>query len=337
MPNDKKQLVLIVSNSLDIHVDELEKHLASQGQDFFRLNLDKFPRDYDIALNATSQGEINYQFNHLPSNVSFGNKDIKSVWVRKKAPFSFVSDDLQPQEKAFAEQEAEFLLNGFLHSLDCYWMSHPRDLRASQWKVEQLSRASRYGFRVPDTLLSNNPEDVINFYHKHHQRIITKPISDSALAADKVEVDEIVAPGVMTTLITPEHIEHIEAVREFPCCFQQYIEKQFEVRATVIGDKIFSARIDSQADKRTAVDMRDFSVEIDYDAWQLPDAVASQCIEFVHSYGLQYGAMDLIYTPDNEFVFLENNPGGQFWFVEQLVPELRMMEHLAHCLVEARS
>ena len=54
----------------------------------------------------------------------------------------------------------------------------------------------------------------------------------------------------------------------------------------------------------------------------------------MHSYGLTYGAIDLIVTPAGEYVFLENNPVGQFLFVEELVPELDMAGALATCLVE---
>jgi hypothetical protein len=43
--------------------------------------------------------------------------------------------------------------------------------------------------------------------------------------------------------------------------------------------------------------------------------------------------MDLILTPDDRFVFLENNPNGQFLFVEQKIPELKMSEALASCLI----
>jgi hypothetical protein len=54
----------------------------------------------------------------------------------------------------------------------------------------------------------------------------------------------------------------------------------------------------------------------------------------VRSYGLNYGAIDLIVTPRGEHVFLENNPVGQFLFIEELVPELDMTGALAMCLVE---
>lgn len=330
-----EMIVLIISHSADIHVDEVEKHLLAKGQQFLRLNLDHFPRDYNIEFSVECGNKICYELIHKPSGIKANNRNIKSVWVRKRAPFCFVSEDLCVQEKQFAEQEVEHLFNGFLSSLECYWMSHPKAIRAAQWKVEQLSRANKFGFKTPDTLITNNPAKVIDFYNKHNKRIITKPLSDAALAADKVDHEDLVSCGLYTTLLTSEQIGHIEAVKEFPCNFQQYIEKQFELRVTIIGNDVFTAKIDSQADERTTIDVRDFSAEIDYDAWHLPVEVASQCLEYVHSYGLQYGAMDLIYTPDNEFVFLENNPGGQFWYVEQLVPELRMMEKLADCLTAA--
>ena len=109
--------------------------------------------------------------------------------------------------------------------------------------------------------------------------------------------------------------------------------KAHEFRATVIGDALFAARIHSQDDPRTATDLRDMSADIRYEAADMPPEVARRCLDFVHSYGLTYGALDLIVTPDGDHVFLENNPVGQFLFVEQLVPQLDMTGALAKCLV----
>jgi len=333
MYNNNKT-VLIVSHSGDIHVDEMEKVLAAKGQNYFRLNIDCFPRDFDISCVARGFAQYpQYELCHLPSGVTVANTDIQSVWLRKKADFAFLSDDLAPQEKKFAEQEAEHLLNGFLYSVDSYFVSPPKSIRASQWKMEQLCRARKFGFNTPETLITNQPHKVLEFFQRH-QKVITKPLSGPSLASDEVAPEDVVAPGMATTLLTEEMLRDVESVREFPCQFQQYVEKSFELRVTVIGNQVFSAKIDSQADPRTAIDFRDYSVEIDYSAWTLPGEIASACVEFVHSYGSQYGALDLIYTPDGQFVFLENNPVGQFWFVQQLVPELKMLEALADCLIQ---
>ena len=159
----------------------------------------------------------------------------------------------------------------------------------------------------------------------------------TTLGAELVEAQERITTGMGTTVITEEHMEHIDGVKEIPCYFQSYTDKAFELRVTVIGDKVFAAKIDSQKDARTAVDYRDFSAEIQYEAFKLPQHIEQYCRDFVHSYQLQYGAIDIIVTPQNDYVFLENNPAGQFWFVEQLVPELTMLEALADRLVEGNS
>ena len=153
------------------------------------------------------------------------------------------------------------------------------------------------------------------------------------LAAEQVEPEHRIGVSLPTTRITRDHEEMLDAVAELPCFFQQYIAKRYELRVTVIGDQVFAAKIHSQDDPRTATDYRDFSADILYEAETLPPEIARRCLDFVHSYGLTYGALDLIVTPDEAYVFLENNPVGQFLFVEQLVPELDMTGALAACLV----
>jgi len=95
-----------------------------------------------------------------------------------------------------------------------------------------------------------------------------------------------------------------------------------------------AARIHSQDDPRTVVDYRDFSADIRYEEAGLPEDVRRRCLEFVKSYGLTFGAIDLIETRSGEYVFLENNPVGQFYFVEELVPSLKMTDAVAARLTE---
>ena len=41
--------------------------------------------------------------------------------------------------------------------------------------------------------------------------------------------------------------------------------------------------------------------------------------------GILFGAFDFIVTPEGEHVFLEVNPAGQFLWVEEANPELRLL------------
>lgn len=329
MPNR----VLIVTDSSDLHADKVCALLAARGHAPFRIDLDAFPRDYQICQ-QWHPPRLQHEVRHLPSGEVLDLNEVGAVWTRKPAEFSFLSDDLGVQERAYARLETEHALFGLLYNLKCYWMNHPLALRGAMWKGEQLQRAMQMGFRVPASIVTNAPEQVRIFRNKVAGAMVFKSMASAHLGAETVAEEDCVAHGLSTTLITEEMLDDLDAVREVPCHFQEYIPKLYELRVTVIGRHIFAAKIHSQDDARTCVDSRDMSAEIRYEACQLPPEIRQRCLDFMASYGLQFSAFDLIVTPSHEYVFLENNPVGQFLYVEQLIPEFTMLQTLADTLIE---
>ncbi|MES2075175.1 MAG: hypothetical protein V4462_06085 [Pseudomonadota bacterium] len=324
--------VLIVSNSSDLHADLVVPLLVGKGCTPFRLDLDRFPRDYELCQRF-GRGEWGGDLRHLPTGQRVGMGEIGAVWARKPAEYAFRSADLSAQELAYARQESEQALFGLLMALDCYWIGHPAAVRAAMWKGEQLKRAMALGFRVPAGIVSNAPARVRAFRRGVPGDIVFKSMSTPALAADEVAEALRQTGGVATTIVDGEMMDHIDAVAELACQFQEYIPKQYELRVTIIGEQLFAAKIHSQDDARTMVDVRDMSAEIRYEATTLPAEIEHRCRAFVASYGLRFGALDLIVTPDGEHVFLENNPAGQFLYIEQLIPEFKLLETLADTLL----
>lgn len=327
--------LLTVTTRNDLHADLVAQRIAAAGNPMFRLNFDEFPEQYSIALEFAG-GKWDGFITYIPTGDTVTLSEIGAVWMRKKADFSFVSKQLAPQERAYAEVETRHILLSLLYSLDCYWMSHPLALRGASWKGEQLQRAARMGFAVPPSLATNRRESVDAFTTTHGD-IVFKPLSSPTLAAEKVGPDERIAYSLPTTRITADHADILDAVVELPCFFQINVPKQHELRVTVIGDKVFAAKIHSQDDPRTTTDCRDMSADIRYEKAALRVEIERRCLDFVHSYGLTFGALDLIVTPEEGYVFLENNPVGQFLFVQELVPELDMIGAVAACLLDGAS
>lgn len=326
--------ILIVTHSGDLHADLVAERLLARDARVFRLNLDRFPAEYRLDLRQID-GAPSGALMHLPTRSEIAATDIGAVWTRKAGDFRFLSDEaFGPQERAYAIAETHHILTSFLLTTDGYWMNHPMASQGAMWKGEQLQRAARFGFRVPPSLTTNDGDAVRRFRSAVGGEIIFKPLSSPSLGGDDVDAADRIVPNLATTLITAEHEGMLDAVNELPGFFQRYIPKRYELRVTVIGDRVFAARIDSQNDARTRTDYRDFSAEIDYTAETLPLEIERRCRDFVHSYGLTFGAIDLIFTPEGEYVFLENNPAGQFLFVEQLVPELRMLDAVTDCLID---
>ena len=325
--------VLIVTNSSDLHADLIVSILVAKGHTPFRLNLDQFPRDYQLCQQF-AKGEAVNMLRSLADTQWLSLDDIGAIWLRKPAEFAYLSDDLSVQERSFAKQETEQALFGVLYSLDCYWISHPLALRGSQWKGEQLVRAVRMGFRVPASIVTNCPAQVRAFRAALPGQMIFKAMSSPNLGSEGLDPADRSCDALPTTIVTAAMLECLDAVSEVPCHFQEYIAKQYELRVTIIGERVFAAKIYSQDDQRTAVDSRNLSAEVRYEACTLPPEVEQKCVAFVRTYGLNYGALDLIVTPEGDYVFLENNPVGQFLYIEQLIPQFNMLDTLATKLIK---
>lgn len=328
--------ILIITNTFDIHADFFISLLEQNEVKYFRLNLDKFPCEYKINQ-SLGMGSIQTQILNTTTKASLFLEDVGAAWNRKPAPYSFMSKELSAQELAYANTETEHALLGLLYSLDCYWVSHPVHMRGAMWKFEQLKRAKDCGFQIPKTLITNEPATVIKFKESLSSKMIFKSLSTADLASSEVSEEELLSTGLPTTIVEEGMLEDLNAVKEMPCHFQEYIPKQYELRVTVVGDKLFAAKIHSQEDERTAIDSRDMSAEILYEAVELPRSIHKLCLKYVKSYNLNYSAMDIIVTPDNEYVFLENNPNGQFMYIQQLIPEFALFETLMDNLIEGAS
>ena len=332
-----KNHIVIVTQLNDPHTDEMILMLNEMGHQPIRLNTDDIPSNTALSFGlgydpSAWQGTIRIQTNGRTIDVD----NIRSIWWRRPSEFR-VPDALSEREREFAKLEIEHALSGMWASLDCYWMSYPAHIRQASWKGEQLQRAARFGFDVPRTLITTEPAQARAFYESCDGRIIFKVMSDPLLGLSKVvekhPEQEHELRETYTTLITEAELAQLDTIQLVPCLFQEYIPKLIELRVTVIGDDIFAAEIHSQEHAATSVDWRHYDVDIPYHATSLPPEIAERCLAFVKSYQLNFSALDLILTPDGRYVFIENNPNGQFMFIEHLVPELTMTAALANCLV----
>lgn len=98
--------------------------------------------------------------------------------------------------------------------------------------------------------------------------------------------------------------------------FQEYVEAVYDLRVTVVGERVFAAAIHSQ-ETAYPVDFRMDMANARVEAVDLPEEVSDELLALMARMGLVYGAIDLRLRPDGEYVFLEINPAGQFLFIEQ--------------------
>ena len=177
-------------------------------------------------------------------------------------------------------------------------------------KPFQLTEATRLGLTIPKTLITNEPTEMRAFYNECRGEMIYKTMS----ALEYEYLDRV----IYTSPVTSDHLKVVDAVRATPCLFQEKIQKDFEVRVTVVGAQVFSAAIYSQEYPESRDDWRnDPRFRVRFEPYDLPTATRKSIVRLVSDLGLVFGAIDLIVTPSGDHIFLEINPTGQFGFVEE--------------------
>jgi glutathione synthase/RimK-type ligase-like ATP-grasp enzyme len=234
--------------------------------------------------------------------------------------------DHQIRSASLGESRATVM--GMLASLKAFRIDWVQNIRHAENKQLQLQVARELGLEIPRTLITNDPAAVIEFAKSCENGIITKMLSSFAVYENGRET------VVFTNPVKPEDLEDLSGLRLCPMTFQEAVPKALELRVTVVGQNVFSASIASQSSERAAHDWRRDGVALleEWKHYDLPEDIKGRLLRLMDYFGLNYGAIDIIVTPDNRHIFLEVNPAGEFFWLERC-PGLPISKALAEVLL----
>jgi len=203
--------------------------------------------------------------------------------------------------------------------------------RVSASKMLQLKVAKELGMNVPETCFSNRKEDIVCFAKKYEYIVLKSIENDNVWLNDEYEY-VFYAQKIKSSLLADKPEEMFSQTINF---VQNYIEKQFELRITVVGKEVFACKIDSQIldETKGKIDWRQgYDYGLKHEIFELPQSTKNFCIKYLNEMHLNFGCFDMIVTPENEYVFLECNPNGQWLWIEQETG-MKISEAIADTLV----
>jgi hypothetical protein len=304
-------MILMVSRPDEPHSDLVYERLRERGAAVTRFNNADFPTNATISLAYTPEGHARYSLHTAGGRVDLDKIGAVMYWrPDPPVPHDRIAD---PRLRAFVAEECRGVVADLWHGLPGSWLpGRPAVVQAGQQKASQLRVAGEIGFELPPTLISNSPDDFLDFYRAHGGNIVSKL---AALGFFKT-VGETFAR--YTEPVSTRDVASADSVRYTPMIFQAYVPKRVELRITVVGDRVFPVEIRSQGSHHTRHDWRHYDMfATQYAPHVLPQDVARRCVALVERLGLTYGAIDMIVTPDGRYVFLEINPAGLYQWIEQ--------------------
>jgi ATP-GRASP peptide maturase of grasp-with-spasm system len=177
-------------------------------------------------------------------------------------------------------------------------------------KLISLFVATQFKISVPISSVTNLKSS-LSFFYEEYNPCITKSLKN---------ILEIQTHSFRQTIGTNEvDTSNLKLLgnKFFPIFIQKKVEKIFELRIFYIHKQFYTMAIFSQNDEQTKLDYRNYNREkpnrnIPY---ILPEDIKDKLQLLMNKLNLNTGSIDMIVTPEGDYVFLEVNPTGQFGWV----------------------
>lgn len=298
-------MILIISNSShESTTDYVLDWIISSNTPFIRLNSE------DIIEKKMNTKICVHSNSITIADQVISIDNINVVWYRRWYNYDNIS--IYPknahERKLLREvyNEADAVLNYLGSALEkSKWLNHPFSNQLHN-KLNALRQAYLLDLCIPDTLITNNKEELLNFYKKHAKNIITKPIGDPRAFFDK----EMNVYKAYTEPLTEGFLTNLND-NFFISLFQSTIKAEYEIRTFYLDGEFFSTAIlnSSETDIKLSV-RRDEKIRMI--AYKLPSHIENKLDKLMRKLGLNSSSIDMLKTESGEFFFIEANPVGQF-------------------------
>lgn len=313
-------MILLLTNKRDLTMDYIVKELSKKNIPFYRLNTEDLPK-YKIVFGIA---DINDWTISLKEKEISGF-EVKAAYFRRPEIPQVIPSSLKPSDAEYIQNEWLSVLKNLYWRLDNKWLNSPTSIFLSEDKAKQLVIAKEIGFKIPNTYITNDYYSAAKL--QIEKGIIAKPLKHALLSGTKEKV-------IFTSRVKPLKAKDSASISMAPIIFQNEINKKFDVRVTVVADKVFAVGIWSQVTKETTVDWRKGSkTDLKHNVINLPTDVESMCCNLLKKLDLKFGAIDFICDRDDNFWFLEINPNGQFAWIENKT-DLPIAEAIVNELVK---
>ncbi|ABA21242.1 conserved hypothetical protein [Trichormus variabilis ATCC 29413] len=323
--------VLIVTFSNDNEsIPLVIKEIEARGEKAFRFDTDRYPTEVKLDIYCGDTERVIITDGEQKLDLS----EVSSVWYRRMRYGQKIPDSMDKQYRDASIQECRVTVRGMIASLPGFHFDQMANVDRANNKQLQLKVAKEVGLLTPRTLTSNNPEAVKKFAQDCPQGIITKMLSSFAIYDDQGRENV-----VFTTPITNDDLENMEGLCFCPMTFQENIPKALELRTTIVGHHVFTAAVDSQSLQGSTYDWRKEGKNLakNWQPYNLPEDIEKKLLKLMANFGLKYGAIDIIVTPDGRHVFLEVNPVGEFFWMEIYPPYYPISQAIAEILLTHKS
>ena len=307
--------ILIITHSKDNPcITTVTEAIEKKGGKVLRFDTDKYPTEYMMSAEYGMTAPNSLRLKGPDFDIDL-EKDIDAVWYRRISVGTGLPADMDAALRHPSIMESKRTLFGMKDSMGKFILDPFTKMRYTENKQLQLQLAREVGLEIPETLITNDADKVREFYQRLQRPLITK--MQHSFAVHKNGEEHV----VFTNELNEEDVKDLDGLEFCPMQFQEKVDKKLELRVTIVGDRVFTAAIDSSKSKDSEIDWRREGHKT-LDAWvpyDLPADIEEKMLTMMDKLGLNYGAGDILLTHDDRYLFLEINPAGEFFWIDRIM------------------
>jgi hypothetical protein len=313
-------MLLLLAPSKDAHAQAIASALHRRGvppEQIFQLDTTLAMEELLLQVDISGQGCLwRIQRRTEPSKIIDSAK-VKRVYLRRYGLEEQSRKLTYPDSAMLDQAEVSAGLRKLIHSLPraLFPLDHPAAIESANNKLLQLMVARKIGFRVPETLFSNNPA-VLSSFARRHRVVAVKPLSHGAINQQE-------EPGkqklIWCKAVPGEALAGmVEARAHVQLYLQGSIAKVRDLRILVLPQRIFAVEIDTSSLPELNPDWRALTMTLPHRLIEVEPPFEKQMRAFLASMGLVTGSFDFAVTAEGERIFFECNPSGQWLWLETM-------------------
>ncbi len=302
-------MILILTDANDSHGKYVIQKLIDQDINFYEFRLDV------DSLKKTIVTYQNFKWSILQNNNLLEIEKVSCVWNRRTFVELLLDEEYnQTNDFKIWKNEWNKTLLGMYSSLrDKPWLNPWREAYKAENKYLQMEIAVKNHLKIPATIVSNQKNNLENFCDSNNETAL------KLMHQDFYRTNDGKYTGFYVNKVSKNDLANFGDSNENPIVLQEYIEKAFEVRYTVVGDKHFACKIDSQKSSLAKTDWRRYDIpNTPHEIIDAPEKIKESINNLMRDLEIYYGALDFIVDIDGNWVFLEVNSMGQFLWIEDL-------------------
>lgn len=314
--------VLLLSLDYDPHASAVAWALRRNGVPY-RLNS-------SFRVDASTRLSIHVGAEDRVSIDDIDGTHIRSIWYRR--PRLPDAGACLEADRPFIEGQWKYFQKAVFDAaeglIDTLWVNRPRAADCAESKLVQLQAARAAGLLIPDTVIGNRALDVAKLVDRWG-RVVFKTFYPQSWDNRSTGITYQMSAALLDAATElPE-----QAIAMSPAIYQRYIDKSCDVRVTVVGGRMFAVQM-KKASGAAYFDWRPHSHDEDMqiEPFDVSALLEARLRDVMRRLGIVFGCIDLVVDPQGDIYFLEINQAGQFLFVEELMPEMRILRAMTAML-----